>query len=121
MFHPNHLKYLKAPSWEQIRKVVDAHQVGDKQFERFYGMAENTLNKTRIGDRQLPVRYWHIVYECLRMIDDEKPMPLYKDEQPVAPESNLFSRSITFFKSPKKKKSSKKKTIKRTGSLCELC
>jgi uncharacterized protein (DUF2249 family) len=118
--HPNQLKYLKAPSWEQIEKVVQAHGVVGQQFERFYGLSPNQLAKCKRGDKQLPTKHWHIIYECLRMIDDGKPMPIYKDEQPQPPEST-FNIRIPSFSFSQKKKAPKRKTIKRTGSLCELC
>lgn len=119
--HPNQTKYLKEPSWEQIRKVIDAHGVNDQQFERFYGISGTMLQKVRRGQKKLPVKHWHVIYECLRMIDENKPMPVYKDEQPQIPETTPFKINIPFFNKPKKKKSKKSKTIKRTGTLCELC
>jgi hypothetical protein len=116
--HPNSSKYLKAPSIEQIKKVIDAHGVVTPQFERFYDMPEKTLQKTLRGERSVPVKYWHIFYECLKMIDNGKPMPLYKEDQPKEPS---FKINIPFFNRSPKKKSPKRKTIKRTGTLCELC
>lgn len=118
--HPNSFKYLKAPSIEQIKIVVAAHGVNPKQFERFYGMTQKTLEKIGRGDRNLPVKHWHIIYECLKMIDEQKPMPVYKEDQPQPPQSS-FKINIPFFKPSTRKKSKPKKTIKRTGTLCELC
>lgn len=121
--HPNQLKYLKPPSWEQIEIVLKAHGVSGQQFERFYGMYPNQLAKIKCGDKNLPAKHWHIIYECLRMIDEGKPMPVYKDDQPQPAEAptSTFRINIPFFKPSKKKKTPKRKTIKRTGSLCELC
>lgn len=120
--HPNQLKYLKAPPWEQIEKVIQAHGVTAQQFERFYGMSATILQTVRRGDKSLPAKHWHVIYECLRMIDDNKPMPVYKDEQPKPAEPSAFKINIPFFSFTKKKKAPKKrKTIKRTGTLCELC
>lgn len=118
--HPNQLKYIKAPTIEMIDKVIEAHGVPEKQFERFYGIYWSCIKLVRQNKRPLPVQHWHVIYECLRMIADDKPLPIYRDEIPQPPKST-FSLNFPFFKKEKKKKSPKRKSIKRTGTLCELC
>lgn len=118
--HPNHLKYIKAPTIEMIDKVMAAHGVEEKTFERFYGMYYTAIKHVRRGIRQLPVQHWHIIYESLKLIAEGKPLSPYKDEQPLPPKSAFKLDTLSFAK-PKKKKKPRKKTIKRTGTLCELC
>lgn len=118
--HQNQLKYIKAPTIEMIDKVIEAHGVNEKQFGRFYGFYETCIQQIRKRKRQLPVHHWHVIYESLRLIEDGKPLSVYRDEQPQPSESS-FKINIPSFITPKKKKKPKRKTIKRTGTLCELC
>jgi hypothetical protein len=32
-------------------------------FEKFYGIPQGTIKVIKHGDRNLPARYWHIIYE----------------------------------------------------------
>lgn len=116
--HPNHFKYIKAPNIEQIEKVINAYGVQEKQFERFFGFYRESIKLVRRGVRLLPVQHWHIIYECLKLIDEGKPLPLYREDIPKHPQENKF---LSLFKKPKKQRTIKKQTVKRTGSLCELC
>lgn len=59
----NRAKYLKAPSILEIDTFIKELQVSDAQFERFFGMPFNTMGVVRNGQRKLPAKYWHIVYE----------------------------------------------------------
>lgn len=115
--HPNHLKYIKAPTIEMIDKVMAAYDVDESQFERFFGIYRWCIKNIRRGVRSLPTQHWHIIYECLKLIDEGKELPIYREDIPkAAAENKIFS----LFKKPAKKRSIKNK-IKRTGSLCELC
>lgn len=118
-FHPNHLKYIKAPTIEMIEKVMESYGVGEKQFERFFGIYAFCVKHIRQRKRSLPVQHWHIIYECLKLIDAGLPLPLYKEDRPKPPENKTI---LSLFKNPNKKRTTTKKyKVKRTGSLCELC
>lgn len=119
--HPNHLKYIKAPTIQMIDKVMDAYGVEEKQFERFFGIYKYCIKHVRNNFRPFPVQHWHIIYECLKLIEEGKDLPLYRQDIPKAPESSLVQKIFKSFSSSKKKSTPKRKTIKRTGSLCELC
>lgn len=119
--HPNQLKYIKAPTIEMIDRVRNAYGVDEKQFERFFGFYRETIKKVRRGERKLPVEHWHTIYECLRLIDEGKPLPLYRDEVPQAPSTSSFNKKLLNLFKTKKKKKPRTKAIKRTGTLCELC
>lgn len=116
--HPNHLKYIKAPTMEMIQKVMDAYGVDEAQFERFFGIYRWCVKNIKRGARTLPVQHWHIIYECLKLIEQGKELPLYREDIPkAAEEKKIFS----MFKKSSKQRTTKKNKVKRTGSLCELC
>jgi hypothetical protein len=117
--HPNLLKYIKAPTIEMIDKVIDAYGVDGKQFERFFGLYADCIKHIRRGLRQLPVHHWHIIYECLKLLEQGKELPIYREDIPKYPEQNKFLSM--FKKRPSKKRTTTKNKVKRTGSLCELC
>lgn len=100
-----------------IEKVMAAYGVDEKQFERFFGLYAYCVKHVRRGHRPLPVQHWHIIYECLKLLDEGKPLPIYREDIPQHSEGK---KVFSLFKKPKKK-STKLKTIKRTGTLCELC
>ena len=116
--HANHFKYIKAPTIAMIEKVIDAYGVNEKQFERFFGIYAFCVKHVRDGKRPLPVQHWHIIYECLKLIEQGKELPLYREDIPKHPQENKF---LSLFKKPAKKRTTKKSKVKRTGSLCELC
>lgn len=117
--HPNHFKYIKAPNIEQIEKVMNAYGVDEKQFERFFGIYAFCIKHVRMGHRKLPVQHWHIIYECLKLIEQGKELPVYREDIPKHPQENKF---LSMFKKPAKKRTTERKhKIQRKGSLCELC
>ena len=118
MVHPNQLKYIKAPTIEMIEKVRAAYGVDEKQFERFFGLYAYCIKHVRRNVRQLPVHNWHIIYECLKLLEQGKELPLYREDIPKYPEQDKFFR---LFKKSAKKRTTQKNKVKRTGSLCELC
>lgn len=61
--HANRAKYLKAPSLKEIDSFIKELNVSDNQFERFFGMAYNTIGPIRANRGKLPAKFWHIVYE----------------------------------------------------------
>lgn len=67
--HPNMKKYLVGPTWEQIEKVIKAHGVNFSQFERYYGMYDHFITQIKRGERKLSPKYWHIIFENLKIIE----------------------------------------------------
>lgn len=59
----NRKKYLHAPTYKQIAAYMKKLKVSGAKFERFFGMSEATIRKIKQGKRELPVRFWHIIYE----------------------------------------------------------
>lgn len=62
----NRAKYMKAPTWEQINHFILELGVTVAQFERFYDIPAKTLFNVKTGERALPARFWHIVYERIK-------------------------------------------------------
>jgi hypothetical protein len=62
----NRRKYLKSPTFEQIEEFINELDVSYAQFERFFGMKTKTINRVKIGERGLPAKYWHIIYERIK-------------------------------------------------------
>jgi hypothetical protein len=118
MLHPNQLKYIKAPTIDMIDKVIDAYGVDGKQFERFFGLYTDCIKHIRRGLRQLPTHHWHIIYECLKLLEQGKELPIYREDIPKHPEEKNF---LSRFKKSTIKRTATKNKVKRTGSLCELC
>lgn len=61
--HPNHYKYLKAPTVEEMEAVIKASGVCDAQFERFHQMHTCSIKFHRMGYRTMPAKYWHLFLE----------------------------------------------------------
>lgn len=59
-------KYLRAPDLEQIMAFVKELKVKARQFERFYGIPDGTIRQIKQGNRELPPKFWHIVYEKIK-------------------------------------------------------
>lgn len=59
----NRKKYLKAPTPEQVKEFVTELQVSSRQFETFYGIPTNTILQVVSGSRNLPAKFWDIIYE----------------------------------------------------------
>lgn len=64
----NRAKYLHAPPYKMIEKYVKGYLKlkSMKQFEKFFGIPSGTLILVNMGLRELPAKFWHIVYEKLR-------------------------------------------------------
>lgn len=59
----NRNRYLKAPSINVIQEFLDFLQAKDSELERFLGIKRGTISCIRIGERKMPTRCWHWVYE----------------------------------------------------------
>ena len=59
------LKYLKPPTLQQIKDFVESQNVSYSQFERFYRIPAGVLRQVKMGNRDLPVKFWAIFYERL--------------------------------------------------------
>lgn len=61
----NSRKYLKPPTLLQIESFISELGISASAFERFYGVPYGTIRKIRNGyqGRELPMRFWHIIYE----------------------------------------------------------
>lgn len=63
----NKSKYLKAPTFAQIREFMDELGISTlTRFERFYGIPHSTLRMISYGGRELPAKFWHIIYEKIK-------------------------------------------------------
>lgn len=60
--HINREKYLKAPTWEEIDSFLKSKKIKMSSFEKFYGLPESTLRHVKTGTRELPAKFWHIIY-----------------------------------------------------------
>lgn len=56
-------KYLKAPSFDEIFSFIDELGVNYSQFERFYSIPHSVIRSIKCGTRQLPVKFWPVIYE----------------------------------------------------------
>ncbi len=70
----NRRLYLKAPTIEQIEKFRKKLKVSAAQFERFFGIPRATIRNIRVGGRDLPVKFWNIIYEEVVPTYGTKPM-----------------------------------------------
>ena len=111
IYHPNQTKYIKAPTYEQIMKVVNAHGVPVQQFERFYGIYITCIKQIRRGTQRLPPKHWHIIFENLKKIDNNEPMPAWN------PSANKIPSIQQIKKHNKKKRTA---PVKKTGLIGEL-
>lgn len=113
--HPNQLKYLHPPTYEQIMKVVKAHGVPAKQFERFYGMFDCTIYRTNPNAKPhqpLATKHWHIIYESLERIE--------KNQSVVVPRRSSFIKSHFPKKKIKRPQKPRTPAVQRTGIIAEL-
>lgn len=62
----NKRTYLKAPEKEMIQKHIDELGVSVSQYERFFGIPIGTVPQILLGLRELPAKFWHIVYEKIK-------------------------------------------------------
>lgn len=62
-------KYLKAPSPKEVSDFLKELGTNYSQFERFYDIPEGTIKHVINLRRDLPVKFWPIIYE--------KKVPLY--------------------------------------------
>lgn len=52
------------PSWELIMQVVEKSKLKRlTKFERIWGIPHKSLTLYKIGERDLPIAYWHIFYD----------------------------------------------------------
>lgn len=56
-------RYFKPPTLEEIMDFINEQNVSCAQFERFYRIPKGIMKQVRIGNRDLPVKYWPIIYE----------------------------------------------------------
>lgn len=56
-------KYLKAPSYDQIFGFIDELGVSYSQFERYYLIPYGVIRHVKRGVRNLPIKFWPIIYE----------------------------------------------------------
>lgn len=56
-------KYLKPPDAKQIKDFITELEVNYSQFERFYDIPKGTIRHVINLRRELPVKFWPIVYE----------------------------------------------------------
>lgn len=59
----NRRKYLKAPTISEIENFIKELKINAAQFERFFGIPDNTIPQIKNGYKRLPARFWHIIYE----------------------------------------------------------
>lgn len=83
----NKAKYLKAPTFAAIESFIKELDVSDAQFERFFGIPSNTLTQVKRGDKRLPARFWHIIYE--------KTVPTYSIPYQKTEKANLTKKLTT--------------------------
>lgn len=64
--HDNIIKYGNLPpSYEKIVKYAKKLRFSLALFERVYGIPRNVIYLIKIGERKLPAKYWHFIYEQL--------------------------------------------------------
>lgn len=59
----NRAKYLYAPTFEQIEEFRKLLKLSRPVFERFYGIPLETIKQIKSEKRNLPAKFWHIIYE----------------------------------------------------------
>lgn len=59
----NKAKYLIPPTFEQIEEFRKKLGVRGATIEHYYALGRGTYYKYKIGEKNLPVRLWHIFYE----------------------------------------------------------
>lgn len=59
----NKRKWLHPPDAEMIDAFIKSLKVSAPRFEAFYGIPKGTLRLVRCGARDLPAKFWHIIYE----------------------------------------------------------
>lgn len=70
----NKIKYKKPPTIEQINTHVKHMDMTTPHFERYFGIPYGTIGKIRCGERELPVKFWNIIYKKM----ENKPRGSYK-------------------------------------------
>lgn len=75
----NSTKWLYPPTLDQVNTLVEQVGVSLYKFEAFFGLPKGTIKQVRTGERQIPVKYWHVFFEPvkptqaqLRMINKSK-------------------------------------------------
>lgn len=56
-------KYLKAPTLEEVKEFISYLGVTVAQFEVYYGIPKGVVYLVMFGERNLPVKFWPIIYE----------------------------------------------------------
>jgi hypothetical protein len=80
----NRKKYLKAPPIESINAIIKDLGISVAQYERFIGIKAKTILQVRVGERNLPAKFWHYIYEKIiptygmGIIKKEKNNNIYK-------------------------------------------
>lgn len=59
----NREKYLYAPTIEQIEEFRKSLKLSRPVFERFYGIPLETIKHIKNKKRNLPAKFWEIIYE----------------------------------------------------------
>lgn len=79
MEHPNHYKYLRPPTPEELDKVIKALGLSGRQFERYFGLYRKCVCHTMTGWRPMPAKYWHLVFENMPDENGKLPENLVRD------------------------------------------
>lgn len=59
----NKKKWLLPPDIDMITDFLSHLGVSAPSFESFYGIPKGTIRGIRHGNRSLPAKYWHIIYD----------------------------------------------------------
>lgn len=98
-------KYLKAPSPKEVSDFLKELGTNYSQFERFYDIPKGTIRHVINFRRELPVKFWPIVYE--------KKVPLYG----IRYTKNLIKKENKALSTHKSTKQVQEVDIKRLSSL----
>lgn len=56
-------KYLRPPTVKQIMEFVNECGVTMTAFERYFEFPNGVLRQVKMGNRDLPAKYWSVIYE----------------------------------------------------------
>ena len=84
--------YLKAPTWKQIDRKRKKHRIRSvSRFATIFEIPYDILRHVKMGDKELPAKYWHIIFE-------DSIIPTRKE--PVL-HNKIVSKSVNLFEDRK--------------------
>lgn len=68
----NKSKYKGPPTFKHIEKRLKQFNMKGAHFELYFGIPGGTISKVKNGERAMPVKFWHLIFQGINQIPKNK-------------------------------------------------